>query len=293
MGLSTGACWGITSPITKAFASAGVSPLSIVTFRAMITSIVLGVFFFIKNSNTIIHQSYTMLRFYFICGLLSVVCAGGGYLMSLKYLSVAQALILNYTSPLVTLVLATFINHEQPTVQQLLAGILIILGVYYGMNVHNPSGMTVSFAGVIWGILGVIGLSGQPIYVRNFGQKNSYKIPMNAMLVVFYLNLFGCIVMFIGKTLTQGWKDLVNLTPKLLCLLILLTASSSIIGQSCFYSSMKYLPAATVSLLCTFEIVVGLITSTIFIGMFPSLNEVIGCLFIIAAIVCTSIDTKK
>ncbi|MGD9666717.1 MAG: EamA family transporter, partial [Synergistaceae bacterium] len=59
-----------------------------------------------------------------------------------------------------------------------------------------------------------------------------------------------------------------------------------------FYTALKYLPAATVSLLCTLEIVVAVGLTSLLLNQPPSMQEIIGCSIIIVAIVCATVPTS-
>ena len=281
-------CWGIISPIAKVLSDAGVSLMSVMVFRAFFVVVSLGPWLlFVRRRETLIPDRKTLV-FYLSSGILSVVCSGGGFLMSLKYLSVAEALILHYTFPLVTLVGSLYITKERPAKLQVLSGLLIVAGVYSGMMSGEKSFSGLSLPGVAWGVLAVIGISGQALLARRVAKSRG----TDQIELLFYAHLFGGIVLGLGKTVFAGWDDLACFTPRLFSLMLLQSLSGSLLAYGFFYTALKYVPAATVSLLCTLEIVVAVGLTGIFLGQAPHAREVLGCAVIMAGIVCATVKPE-
>ena len=98
--------------------------------------------------------------------------------------------------------------------------------------------------------------------------------------------------MLLGKSVFIGWADIANFTPFLFSILLLQAISGSLIAYGLFYSALKYIPAATVSLLCTLEMVLAVALTAVTLGTVPTLREVVGCAVIISAIVISTIKKK-
>jgi drug/metabolite transporter (DMT)-like permease len=281
MTLIAAALWGVMSPIAKVLSSAGVSLMSAMTFRAFFVVVTLGPFIYFTKGPDTFKLNRSMFHFYLLSGTLSVAFAGGGFLMSLEYLSVAEALILHYTFPLVTLLGSIYITHEKPTFLQIISGFLIVVGVYLGMVGGDKTFSGISIPGLMWGILAIIGISGQALIGRRVckGQKT------DQLALLFFAHLFGGVIIVAGKSSIAGWGDTVNLTMYLFGLMVFQSFCGSLLAYGFFYTALKYIPAATVSLLCTLEIVVAVGLTSILLGQSPSIQEVMGCGLIIIAIV--------
>lgn len=282
--------WGVMSPAAKMISAEGVSLLSAMAVRAFVVAAVMGPWLWYKRGAELFSLPRPLLRYYFIAGLLSVVFCGGGFLMSLEYLSVAEALILHYTFPLVTLLGSLWITHEKPTKLQVLAGVLIIFGVYTGMVGGEKSFAGLSVPGLLWGLLAITGISGQSLVVRRAaigGQSDQ-------MALLFFSHLFGGIVLLLGKSVIMGWSDLiVNLSPEVCALMLFQAVSGSLLAYGFFFTALKYISAPAVSLLCTLEIVVAVGLTALLLGHIPSIRETVGCAVIIAAIICASVKPKE
>ncbi len=281
--------WGMISPIAKVLSNSGINLMSVMVFRAFFVVMTLGPWLLLTRGRYVFSTTSRMLGFYCLSGILSVVCAGGGFLMSLQYLSVAEALILHYTFPLVTLLGSLYITHEKPTKLQLLSGLLIILGVYLGMASGEKSFETLSFPGLMWGILAIAGISGQALAARRVA-KNQQS---DQLVLLFFAHFFGGLILAFGKSALIGWADIINFTPALSGLMIFQSFAGSLLAYGFFYTALKYVPAATVSLLCTLEIVVAVGLTALLLSVIPSLREILGCSIIIIAIVCATVRSKS
>lgn len=287
--LTAAVCWGLISPIAKIIGGAGVDLMSVMVFRSLFTLASVGIFLYFSRGLSVFRASRGELRFYFVSGALSVAAAGGGFLNSLETLTVAEALIIHYTFPLAAIIGSLFITREKPTLLQTIAGLLILLGVYIGMGGASASFSKMPIVGILWGMLAVFGMAGQSLITRRYSLSHE----LDQLSLLFWSNLFGGLLLFAFKSWHYGWGDLYSFTPGLFLLMTLQALSGSVIAYGAFFTSLKYIPAAVTSLLCTLEIVVAVVLTAIFVGQPPSLHETVGCAIILAAIVCASIRTDK
>ncbi|MDL2298748.1 DMT family transporter [Synergistaceae bacterium OttesenSCG-928-D05] len=289
LALAAAVCWGIMSPIAKIVSAAGVSLMTAMVYRGFFVAATVGPLLYVTKGASIFRQSPRFLKFYMLSGFLTVVASGGGFLMSLEYLTVAEALIVHYMFPLVTLAGSCFITHEKPTRLQVLAGFMIVLGVYVGMVSGEKSFAGLSVPGMMWGIFAVIGISGQSLVVRRVARE----VEIDQIVLLFYGHLFGAIMLLVGKTFFMGWSDLANITPQVFMLMNVQSLAGSLFAFGCFYTALKYIPAATVSLLCTLEIVTAVALTALLLSIIPTAREVFGCAVIMLAVVFATVKPKE
>ena len=282
-------CWGLISPLAKIISAADIDLMTLMVFRSLFTIAVSLLCLFLVGSPARLRVDRETLCFYFLCGFFSIALAGGCYLKSLSYLTVAQALVIHYTSPLVTLAGSMWITREKPTLLHAAAGVIIVAGVFAGMGGSLTAFSSVSAAGVIWAALSVIGLSGQTLVGRRF--SISHETDRFAMLL--YSSISGCILLFAYKTIFTGWADVRLITPRIFSLMCFVGFTGSFLAYGLFYASLKYIPAAAVNLFSTFEIVVAVGLTALLVGQIPSGYEILGCALIMTAIFCAYIATEK
>ena len=113
------------------------------------------------------------------------------------------------------------------------------------------------------------------------------------MGMLFFGHLIGGIVLIALKSFFIGWNDLNNFTYWYFTILLLQAFSGSLIAYGLFYSALKIIPAATVSLLCSLEMVIAVILTAMILGIIPSIQEIFGCVIIILAIVLVTFPSKR
>lgn len=281
-------CWGIISPIAKVLAAAGINLMTAMVFRALFSMTVSGIGLFCIYGKDLFRLTRDEMKFYFISGILSVAFSGGGFLKSLEYLTVAEALIIHYTFPLASIIGSLFITREKPTKLQVLAGLLIIAGVFTGMGGSFSALAAMSVPGVLWGVTAVIGMAGQALVTRRYSLSHD----MNELRLLFYSNIVGFFLLFFFKSAFYGWPDIVLFTVPLLSLMTLQAFTGSVLAYASFFMALKYIPAAMASLLCTLEIVVAVGLTAIFVHQMPSVHEILGCVIILVALVCAAVRPR-
>ena len=69
--------------------------------------------------------------------------------------------------------------------------------------------------------------------------------------------------------------------------------AGSLLAFLLFYSALKYIPAPTVSLITSLEIVSALVLTPLMLKQTPSSHELAGCAIILAAVVITTVGNAK
>lgn len=288
LALATALLWGASAPITKIVSADGLSPFSVLTYRCILVSVMLGVWLYIRRGSQVFRPSRLMLRTYVILGFLTTVCMAGGYMASCVYLTVPQAVILHYTFPLLTLAGDAWITREKPRKIQVAAAVLILVGVYVGFDVGGVGLVDVSVVGVVWGVISIFGFTGQALLTRVVS-KNATSDPLAQ---VFFVHLFGGIMVLLGKSALVGWDDLAGISPHIFVLMQYPAIASGLLAFACLFASLKYISATTLSLLCTLEIVVALATTPFLLGGSLSIQELLGSAIILVAVACSTLGKR-
>lgn len=285
MALGTALVWGPTGAIAKMITSSGLSQISVVSYRAVSIAILIGAWLWMKKGISVFRTSRGMLAAYTLLGIFTIIFNSTGFMMSCVYLTVPQALMLGYTSPIVTMAGSAFVTGEKPTPLQVVAGFMVLIGLYIGFVMGTDSGGPISLVGVAWACVSVTGSSGQALLSRRIS-KTRHPDPL---LQLFFAHLFGGFILIVGRTLLGSWSDLANLTPRAFALVQYPALVSGLIAYGLLFSALKHIPAPLVSLICTLEIVFALLLTPILVHQVPTMPEIMGCSIIIAAVACATI----
>jgi drug/metabolite transporter (DMT)-like permease len=265
--------------------STGLSQISVVSYRAVSIAVLIGAWLWMKKGIHVFRASREMLAAYSLLGIFTIILNSTGFMMSCVFLSVPQALMLGYTSPIVTMAGSAFVTGEKPTPIQVVAGFMVLLGLYIGFVMGTDSGGPISLVGVAWAGLSVMGSSGQALLSRRIS-KTGHPDPL---LQLFFAHLFGGFILIVGRTLLGSWSDLANLTPRAFALVQYPALVSGLIAYGLLFSALKHIPAPLVSLVCTLEIVFALMLTPILVHQVPTMHEIMGCFIILAAVACATI----
>lgn len=213
-----------------------------------------------------------------------------GFMLSVVYLPVATALVIHYITPIATALGSSLMTGESPSVYDLCGALIVALGV--ACSVMRPDGTidtALSIPGVLWGILGILGLAFQTLW----GRASVTKGGPTGTGIFFYTHLFGFLWMLPLKTLTSGWADIPQLTGVQILLIGVIVLFASLAGYSTFYGALRHIPAPTVSLLTSGEIPAAVIMTSMATGSWPTFPAVLGCALILSAIALSSWGARR
>jgi|GEM_PF-797111 len=281
MATLTAVLFGAMSSVAKIISADGLSQLTVMAYRAIFVVLALSVGFTVTGRKHLFRISRQMAPRYAALGFFSLVCAAGGFMMSCMYLSVPHAVILHYTFPLSTMALAFFISREIPSLLEVLAAILILVGMYIGFAAGKESLEPLSVPGVVWGVVSVFGFSAQMLLSRTMSRAGK----SDPVTQLFYVNLFGGLIVIIGKSVFWGWGDLSGLSWEVFAWMQYPAIGGSLCAFWLLFASLRYISPTTVSLICTLEIVMALAAMPLLLGSTPTAQEAVGALIIMAAVI--------
>lgn len=287
LALMTGVSWGTVSPIGRILALQGINMVTVTVLRTFLVVAGFGLYLALRSPQYL-RTSLKEQEIFLIYGILSVVFTYTGFLFSLKYLTVSAALIIHYTFPMVTLLGGLLITKEPPTPAQVLSALLILVGVWVGMFSGKEGTQEISLPGILWGLVAVLGLSGQSL----LGRETSKKGELNRNSIIFYSHVWGGLCLIIIKTFTAGWADVSPLSLVNWGYIAIISCVGSLLAYAAFYTALKYISATAASLMCTVEIITGITLAALMSAEFPTLREMAGCTIIILAIVLAAIPPR-
>jgi drug/metabolite transporter (DMT)-like permease len=283
----TAVMWGGSGPFVKMISAEGLSQATVSAVRAWFVVASVGLWLRHRRGPGVFRISRRTLAAYAVMGFLSVICMATGYMMSCVYLTVPQAVILHYTFPLLTIAGDCFITKERPTLLQLAAALLILAGLYAGFAMGHGLG-AVSVVGALWGALSVTGFAGQNLLTRSILKGGG----TDPIVQLFYVNLFGGLMLIAGKSAIIGWGDLRLITSRTALLMVYPVLVTGLIGFALLFSSMKYIPATAASLVCSLEVVSTLALMPLLLGSFPTIQETAGALIILFAVIISTVRRR-
>ena len=286
---STGLLWALGSPASKLLAKSGVDMLTVVFFRCLLTPLPLGIWICLCAPRHF-RVGWRDLAVLFLISPLAPLCSSLGFMLSVAYLPVATALVVHYTTPIATAMGSSLMTGEKPSVYDLCGAFIVTIGV--ACSVMRPDwtlDSSLSIPGILWGVLGVLGIAFQTLW----GRASVTKGGPTGVGIFFYTHLFGAAWIVPIKTLTSGWADIPTLTGTQVFLIAVIVFFTSLMGYSTFYAALRHIPAPTVSLLTSGEVPAAVIMTSLATDSWPTLPAVLGCILILSAIALSSWGARR
>ena len=282
----TALVWGGTSVFAKLVNAAGISQITVMAYRTIAVSAITGSWLYIKHGSAPFRQPKEMAIPYFLMGLFTVAMNSTSFTMSCNYLSVAQVLILHYTFPLLVMAGSVWITKEPPTVTQIIAAVLILVGLYVGFMFDRSGSSGISMKGVFWGVMSVLGITAQTLLSRRLFNQGRATNPLTQL---FYSHFWGGVIIITANSIFGGWSDVSHINLYSFLLMQYQMLVSGLIGVGLYFASLRYIPAAAASLLTALEIVFAQLLAVVLLRQAPSASEVAGSAVILAAIACSTL----
>lgn len=244
------ALWALIGLFSRGILDAGVTPLEIAFWRALLA----GAFFVVHatvSGNLRLQRPRDALTFagfaavgvvLFFSALTYAIAAGG----------VSLAFILLYTAPVFVVLLAWLLLGESVTLRKLLLTAVVLSGVVLVAQA-DTDGVRVSAAGLTWGLLA--GLSYSSYYILGKRLLERYA-PVTIYAFIMPLGALGLLpfVEFVPKSAFVWF------------LLLLLAFVSTYLAYLLYYTGLKHAQASRAVLVATLEPVVALLLAALVIG---------------------------
>ena len=145
--------FGMSGPFAKSLMEAGWSPTAAVTARLAGGALVIATFATIVKPDWV-REAHEHARTVVVYGVIPIAAAQLCYYNAVSHLSVAVALLLEYTAPILVVGWIWATTRRRPRTLTLAGVALAIAGIFLVLNVAN--GAHISAAGVAWGLAAAI-----------------------------------------------------------------------------------------------------------------------------------------
>lgn len=206
---------------------------------------------------------------------------GQGVLLALHWMAFFQAILvssvavglLSFSSfPLFTAALEPLLLRQRPSRVQIVAALLILVGVYLLVPSFTLQNQTT--LGVLWGVLSGAAFALLSVANRWFGR--TYE----SLLISLYQNGVAAIVLlpiFFRTATGAFWM------PRELLILLVIGVLCTALAHTLFITSMRVITAQLASLLASLEPVWGIVFAGLLLGATPTAMTLLGGAIIVGA----------
>ena len=267
-----GICWGLMWPLIKIGLS-GFSPWSFRVISFTVGAVTLMAVVKLTGRSLAVPDARTWMHL-FISSLLNVVAFGVLVTFAMLTASTGRVAVVSYSFPVWACLLAWLILGEKLRGTAALGLALCIAGlavlVYPVIDSTAVIGLGLSVAAaVIWAV--------GTIYLK------LVRIPGDLMTSTAWQIAIAAGVMVVCTLIFQGWPTFEPVPAKALIAVILVGLVGSALCYFLWYNIVGSLPATTASLGSLASPAIGVVTSALILGEYPTAMDVIGFSLIFAA----------
>lgn len=217
------------------------------------------------------------LRFPLLAAALSSACTMTLYVLANKMTTAANTILLQYTAPVYVAVLAWVILKEKPTADNWIALVIIVSGMLlFFTGKLSPGNMF----GNVLAVLSGLGLAFFAVFMRMQKGNSPFESFFLAHLITFVVSI--PFILKSGSPEASGWAGIFMLGVFQLGFASLL-----------FSYGIRQVSALKAMLILTLEPILNPVWVFLFTGEVPGIYAVVGGVFIIAAVLFTTIYSSR
>jgi drug/metabolite transporter (DMT)-like permease len=216
-------------------------------------------------------------RFPLLAAALSSACTMTLYVLANKMTTAANTILLQYTAPVYVAVLAWVILKEKPTADNWIALVIIVVGMLlFFAGKLSPGNMF----GNILAVLSGLGLAFFAVFMRMQKGNSPFESFLLAHLITFVVSI--PFILKSGLPEASGWAGIFMLGVFQLGFASLL-----------FSYGIRQVSALKAMLILTLEPILNPVWVFLFTGEVPGIYAIVGGVFIIAAVLFTTIYSSR
>lgn len=271
--------WGLIGIFVRDLNVAGFKSIQIVAIRALGATILLALFFFIKD-RTVFKIKIKDIWVFWGTGLGSMVFFNFCYFGSIERTSLAIAAALLYTAPAFVAILSGIFLKEHISKMGIIAIILAILGCMLTAGIFTTSSR-IDFAGLLLGIGSGLGYALYSIFGKIAIRKGykSFTITFYTFLIATLCTWFVLLKEENRISLFHNDISSLRLIISLLGLIIL----STIMAYICYTTGLSKISANTAAVLASIEPVVAAVISVLIFKEAITISVLMGIICILTS----------
>lgn len=206
------------------------------------------------------------------------------YLMTIRYTDAGTATVLQYTAPVLILVVMCVAGRRLPNRWEMLAITMAVAGVFIIATNADPSSLNISTKGLIWGALAAIGLAGYSLIPL----KLQSHFP-TTVIAGWGMLIGGVILLVIARPdyTTATWDFLSFLSYFTLVVL------GTSVAFGCYLTGMKLIGPVDASLVASFEPMVAAVAAWALLGTTFTLWDLVGFTLVMSVVFILAYAKKR
>ncbi len=274
--IAAGMLWGTAALFIRRLLEAGLNPMHIAAYRSLLTAMVVGIIIFFQDRG-MFRIKREDLPYLLLFGVLGI---GLGYITNnsaIKHTTLATAIILSYTHPIYTTLLAALLFKEKIYRGKIAGLVMLVLGCLLLVKAYDGTYFRLNLYGILFGLSTGICISTAALCAKKL--SGDY----HPFTTLFYTFLFGGV--FLLFFVIPGGITAVHYTSDVLVSIVLLIGMSTVAAYSLYLYSVKRIEVSQAGMCATVEPVTAAVLGFLSFGEMLDSIQMTGGLVMIAGIV--------
>ncbi|MCY9549999.1 DMT family transporter [Lysinibacillus xylanilyticus] len=286
--ISGATLWGISGPMIQwLFQNSDLTPNNFLTVRLLLAGIITLSLLFLTNKNIFgiwKHPRHWIQLIIF--GVLGMLGAQYAFIETIHVSNAVTAVLFQFLGPILITIYVAMQTKKLPTVMQILAVIAALSGTFFLITNGSIENVVLSKKAIILGLLTTLGFTFFTLHpvslIKEWGTSViiGWGMLIGGIALIIYNQEFS--IVHLSQSLTVNTLSIM--------LLVIISGTISFI---LYIGSLKYLSATETSLLSSIEPLVTAIVSILWLNESFGAYQLLGGLFIIAAVTFLSIPNKS
>jgi len=228
--LGAAALWGISATAAKALFAFHLDTLLVVQVRVTVSFLILAAVAAAVRRSLLRVKPHALWKFALLgCG--GVAATNFTYYFTIKESTVATAILIQYTAPLLVVGYEVWRGQERITVPKLIAAVLSLVGCFLAVGGYSAGALKLTPLALITGICSTVGFAFMTIFTRYV--LRSHNVWTMTIYSIGFASLFWLVV-------NPPWNVPAQIpTPAVILPLIVLAIFSLLLPHSLFFSGLR------------------------------------------------------
>jgi drug/metabolite transporter (DMT)-like permease len=274
--LGAAVLWGVSATAAKALFTYNLDTILVVQARVSVSFLILLLVAAFWRRD-ILRVAWRDLWKFALLGCIGVAGTNFTYYYTIKESTVATAILIQYTAPLLVLGYEVWKGQERITVPKLVVAVLSLLGCFLAVGGYDAGVLKITPMALLTGIGSIIGFAFLTVFTRDVLRTQ------NVWSMTFYSIGFASLFWLL---VNPPWNIAAQVTETDVILpLVFLAVFSLLIPHSLFFAGLRGVTPSRAIITSTLEPVVAISSAAFFLGEFLQPLQVLGAVVVIGAIV--------
>lgn len=276
--VTAGILWGFSGACGQyIFERFPIEPAHLTSLRMLSAGVILSFIGLATDRQSMIgiwQSKQTVIRL-MLYAVLGIMFSQLTYMQAISYTNSGTATILQYTGPVLVMVISCAMAKRLPNLKEVAAIVLVIRGTFFIATHGDVSNMIINTKGLIWGLLAAVALALYTLLPGKITQK------YGSVAITGYGMLIGGLILFL---ISGAWKVSLSSDLRFIMAFIGIVVFGTVLTFSMYLKGLSMIGPVTASMLASTEPVSAAAFMIIWLGVPFHYMDLLGFLCIITTI---------